>query len=527
MTTLAIKYVGSNQYRLFWAIVTVVATLILLNFGITLNQGLALLLSAIVLTIWSRNRENGLIAAILFFMVKPLFVRIAYASDSQFAAVASGTPGVGFDLLGITPSLLLAGLIVWHSFDRASRHEPIFKGRTSLLLGLFSLLAFLSIFNPSNSLIVGFAGFQRNILPNMLIMLTASFLFTTREKLTKLTRALIILGLISCVYGIEQSLLGLYPWEKSWLLNVAFKESTDGWLTIGLSGVEFRMFSIFYNYMDFTFCNVLIFLMAISYRPGLSGKWQKLRYLYLILWIVVLALSLERMPMIMTMVGTGAVYLLRSSRAKRKKVLMIGTLATACFFITLNLAEPLLKSTGAHKLIRLAELANPLSATSIGDRMHRKWEPTLRTIAANPLGVGIGLGSQTRANSVAAKTNLLIEPHNELLQKTLEIGVIGGLIFLFLLISVFKDGLKLGRCDSTINRFGFGFAAGTIAFWLCGIVNVPFSGSSGLLYWTLAGAVIGGIKSSHCAKNEQNNADKISNVSAKEQYVRISEQKGS
>ena len=527
MTTLTIKYVSYNQYRLFWAIVTVVATAILLNFGITINQGLALLFSATVLTIWSRNRENGLIAAILFFMVKPLFVRIAYASDSQFAA---GAVSGGFDLLGITPALLLAGLIVWHSFVRAARHEPLLKGRTRLLLGLFSIVAFLTIFNPANSLIVGLGGFERNVLPNMLIMLTASFLFTSKESLTKITKALIILGLISCVYGIGQYLLGLYPWEKSWILYVAFKENTHGWLTIGLSGVEFRLFSIFYNYMDFTFCNVLIFLMAISYGPGLSSKWQKWRYLYLILWIVVLALSLERMPMIMTMVGTGAVYLLRSSKAKRKKVLMIGTLATACFFVTLNLAEPLLKSTDAHKFIRLAELTNPLSADSISDRMNRKWRPAINTIAANPLGVGIGFGSQTLANSTASKSNHWVEPHNELLQKTLETGVIGGFIFLILLISLFREGLKLGRTESSISSFGYGFAAGTIAFWLCGIVNVPFSGSSGLLYWTLAGAVIGGIKTSHCikgTKNEQFYADKLSNVSAKEARARISEQKGS
>lgn len=521
MTTLAIKFTDSNQYRLFWMIVTAAATVILLNFGITLNQGLALLFSATVLTIWSRNNENGLIAAILFFMVKPLFVRIAYASDSQFNS------GGGMDLLGMTPALLLAGLIIWHSFDRASRHEPLFEGRTRLLLGLFSVVAFLSIFNPANSLMVGFGGFERNVLPNMLIMLTASFLFTTKENLKKLTKVLIILGLFSCVYAVGQSLLGLYPWEKSWLLNVAFRESTDGWLTIGLRGVEFRLFSVFYNYMDFTFCNVLIFLMAISYGPGLSGKWQKLRYLYIILWIVVLALSLERMPMIMTMVGTGAVYMFKSSRARRKKVLMIGTIATVCFFVTLNLAEPLLKSSGADKLIRLAELADPLSATSISDRMDRKWKPTLSTIAANPLGVGIGFGSQTRANKAASKSNLWVEPHNELLQKILETGVVGGLLFLILLISLFRDGLKLGRSEGSISRFGYGFAAGTIAFWLCGMVNVPFSGSSGLLYWTLAGAVIGGIKTSHCAKNEQIYADRISNASAKEENARITDQKGS
>lgn len=521
MTALSIKFVDAIQYRLFWAIVTGLATVILLNFGITLNQGMSLFIAAAVLTIWARNKENGLIAAILFFMFKPFFVRIAYAFDIEFTA------GGGLDLLGMTPALLLAGLIVWHCFERASRREPLIEGSTRLLLGLFSVVAFLSIFNPANSLIVGFGGFERNVLPNMLIMLTASFLFTTKESLTKLTKVLIIVGLVSCLYGIGQYLLGFYPWEKEWILNVAFRENTHGWLTIGLRGLEFRLFSTFYSYMDFTFCNVLIFLLAISFGSSLSQRWRKYRALYIVLWLIVLVLSLERMPMIMTMAGICAVYLLKSSNAKRRRVLIVASIAAVCFFAALNFAEPLLKSTGVHKLIRLAELADPLGATSISDRVVRKWKPTINTIAANPLGVGIGFGSQTRANRAASKSNFWVEPHNELLQKTLETGVVGGLIFLVLVISVFRDGLKLGRRESPINKFGIGFAAGSIAFWLCGIVNVPFSGSSGLLYWTLAGAVIGGIKPIHCAKNEQIYADKICNASAEEKNVRIIEKKGS
>ncbi|HEX2896702.1 MAG TPA: hypothetical protein VHP63_01450, partial [candidate division Zixibacteria bacterium] len=146
--------------------------------------------------------------------------------------------------------------------------------------------------------------------------------------------------------------------------------------------------------------------------------------------------------------------------------------------------------TGAHTLIRLAELTNPLAAGSIEDRLNKNWGPTFGTIASNPLGVGIGFGSQTRAKSIAQRTSFYIEPHNELLQKTLETGVIGGILYLLLLISVFRDSIRLGRFSSRIRRLGIGFAAATVGFWLCGMVNVPFSGSSGLLYWALAGMVL-------------------------------------
>jgi O-antigen ligase len=284
--------------------------------------------------------------------------------------------------------------------------------------------------------------------------------------------------------------------------------------------------------MDFTFSNVLIFLLAISFGSTFSRRWRKYRLLYIALWLIILILSLERMAMIMTMAGTGVIYLLKSSKAKRKKVIIAGSIAATLFLVGLNLAEPVLKDTGAHKLIRLAELANPLGAASIADRMERKWEPTLNTIAANPLGVGIGYGSQTLANKSASNAKLLVEPHNELLQKTLETGVMGGLIFLILLVLVFRDGLRLGRFDGPLARFGYGFAAGTVAFWLCGIVNVPLSGSSGLLYWTLAGAVAGTLHSgsinrSHCTKIEQPAADTIGIASPEGGKARSTVKKGS
>ncbi|HEX2896916.1 MAG TPA: hypothetical protein VHP63_02575, partial [candidate division Zixibacteria bacterium] len=65
--------------RFGWALLAAIGTLVLARFGISLNQSLAVLFAIIVLLIWTNNKANGLIAAMLLFMVKPLFVRIAYA----------------------------------------------------------------------------------------------------------------------------------------------------------------------------------------------------------------------------------------------------------------------------------------------------------------------------------------------------------------------------------------------------------------------------------------------------------------
>jgi len=484
MNTLAVRINSSFLTRTGWAIAAVLGTLLLLKLGITANQALAVALSAVVILIWSNDRANGLISGLLFFMVKPLFVRIAHAVDKNISG--SG----GFDLLGITPALLLAALIVWHLYSKMSSGEKLSSGRTRFLILFFSGVAFLSIFNPANSILVGFGGFERIVLPNMMVLLTASFVFSEIVQTKKFVKVMILLGLVSCAYAIGQFILGVYPWEKDWLLDVAFSESTAGWLTIGLRGVEFRIFSIFYNYMDFTFCNVLIFALAISFGKNFEGRWNTCRKIYIFLWAVVLILSLERMALLMSLVAVGVVYYFNQNKQKRKRVLWKSMFCLIAFMVTLTVATPFLKNTGAEKFVRLAELANPFAAASIQDRLIRKWTPAVETIVHNPLGVGIGYGSQTRANKVAELTDYWVEPHNELLQKTLETGIVGGIAFLLLLIAVYRDALRLSHFDSPIKRLGIGLAAATIGFWMCGMVNVPLSGSSGLLYWATAGIVL-------------------------------------
>ena len=106
------------------------------------------------------------------------------------------------------------------------------------------------------------------------------------------------------------------------------------------------------------------------------------------------------------------------------------------------------------------------------------------------MGVGIGYGSQTKASEEASQSSNYVKPHNELIQKTLETGIVGGGIYLLLMLAIFKVNLTITKLRG-LAVFGIGMASATLAFWACGMVNLPFSGSSGLLFWLLAGAVLG------------------------------------
>jgi len=298
---------------------------------------------------------------------------------------------------------------------------------------------------------------------------------------------LLLLGLVSTAYGIGQHLLGLFPWETDWVRQVAIKNSAAGWVTVGLRGVEFRTFSLFFNYMDFFFANVLIFALLLASGELLDGRWRKMRIAYFVLWAVMLFLSLERMPMMMTVLALVAVYYLKSSVRRRKVVLLLTALSIFLAVLLLKFAAPLLENTGASKLTRFGEMSNPLAAYSLADRAENFWKPALETVKENPLGVGIGYGSQSRATEMASETAYYVKPHNELIQKALETGIMGAIIYVLLLGAVFKGFVKLVRAGSMARCIGSGMAAASAAFWVCGMVNLPFSGSSGLIYWACAG----------------------------------------
>ncbi len=448
------------------------------------EHGMALGAAAVIFTLWYVNRQAGVMAAILFYLIKAVFVRIAFGLDQGSARADN------HDLLGMAPTIVLAVLILSNLFADYSRGKSIAPDKPRKLALALAGVSLVSICFPTNSLLVGLGGFQRNIMPNMLVMFLTASVWDRREFRTGLAKMFLGLGLFSCLYGIGQWLQGIYPWEEAWMMDRLFVQGNHGMMTVGLRGVEFRIFSVFFSYMDFFFTNVIIFGLALAYKSEFSRGWRLLRVLYFILWGAMLLISVERMPIVMTFAVIVAANFLRQSKDQRRRMFKRYLAVGVGMYLLLLAAAPVLTLTGADNLRRLSELSDPLEAQSIQDRSDNIWGPVLASIASHPWGVGIGYGSQTRASDEADATGLRISPHNELLQKTLETGFVGGIIYLLLHISLFKKVMSRKSKDGTLPSLVLAFAAVTVSYWICGLVNVPFSGSSGLLYWSLAGIVL-------------------------------------
>jgi O-antigen ligase len=202
-------------------------------------------------------------------------------------------------------------------------------------------------------------------------------------------------------------------------------------------------------------------------------------------------ITFERTPFIMSSMAILIVYFMNASHTKRKMLITASIIIAVGAYSTLLIFAPYLKSSGVETLMRLAEMTNPLEAGSIHDRTDNYWGPSLDIIKANPIGVGIGNGSGTKASGqVDLSDSGNIQTHNELLQKTLETGILGGILFLLLMISILKDSLRLSKADDSKHRFGIAMTTCTLVFMMSSMITLTFSGGRGLTFWLLVGVTL-------------------------------------
>ncbi len=467
-----------------------------LLFFALVSLGFAIALSASV--------RNATFYSLVFLCFKPALLRLAYHLDSLNAS----QPAV--DLFRFSAGLYLSVLCLIVITKRLLENRPLLQSKLNLVIALFIGVYAISIVNPHNSILAGLAGFERNIFPTVVVFLLAGEVISTKADVKVLFKVITVTALLTTLYGLKHEISGLWGFETTAFNDMFAQRGFDGWLTIGIKGVEFRTFSTFYGYMEFTFTLALWGILLLGDRiKHLSGAWRTLRWITALAMIVLLAISLERTPMLMILGGLMTAWYIRSERRKRTKIAGFSVLLILAIVSGITVFERQLEETGVAKLERIAELSDPSKASSIQDRVDRMWKPTLRIIAANPLGVGAGYGSQTIATRATAGSGLQSQPHNELLQKALEAGWLGAALFGTIIAMLFRQLKRLSEtaADDSIKRLTALGCGVVVAFALCGQINLPFSGPEGIFFWFMSGGII------HVARNYQENTSPVGEVS--------------
>jgi O-Antigen ligase len=435
----------------------------------------------------SSSLRNATFYSMAFLCVKPALWRLAYHLDY----LHSTPPQV--DLFRFSAGLYLAALCVIVISKRLIENRRSLRHKLDLTIAIFIGVYAVSIFNPHNSPIAGLAGFERNIFPTVAVFFLAGEVMRSKDDLIAFVKVIAVTALVTTLYGLKHTFSGIWGFETTAFDDLFAREGFDGWLTIGIKGIEFRTFSTFFGYMEFTFTLALWGIILIGDKfQRLSKRWRALRWVTAFAMIALLSLSLERTPILMIIAGLMTAWYIRSSKKQRSRIALTSAIVVFSIVTGLALFERQLEETGVAKLERIAELGDPSKATSIQDRVDRMWKPTLRIIAANPLGVGAGYGSQTAATAKSSGSGYLTQPHNELMQKALEAGWLGAALFGFIIVMMFRELKRLSETsvDTHLKRLTALGCGIVVAFALCAQINLPFSGAQGIFFWFVTGSLI-------------------------------------
>ena len=432
--------------------------------------------------------RNGALYALAYMCVKPAYWRLAYHLDKSYSLAPQ------FDILRYSAGLFLGLICAVYLAQLVIEGGKLTRTKLGLVALMFVGINAVSIFNPQSGLFLGLAGFERNIFPTFFVFFVARDVIRNRDDYLAFLKVTLGIGLLTLLYGLKHSVSGVFGFETTFLTDFFSQRGYDGWLTIGINGVEFRNFSTFFGYMEFTFTLALWAIVISIFKPETDQRWLRIgKRLFLVLTVVVLALTMERTPTLMVIGGAlyGAYVL--SSKRRKKQVLVVCAIVVAVIIGTISVFERQLEESGIAKLQRLAEVSDPSKASSIEDRVHRMWIPTLNIIASNPMGVGIGYGSETIASEAVSGSSYRVQPHNEILQKALETGLPGAGLLVALLVMIWRT-LRHHAEQVSERWLRRALAAGcgvTLAFVLCAQINLPYSGAQGVYFWFLTGALVG------------------------------------
>lgn len=434
---------------------------------------LALLLLIVVAIIAIFRWEYGL-ALTLASLSLVNRLKTVYLVDFGYAVVTAETVFI----------LLL--LFAWHirvaTRPRLERFKPYLVGPAFWLLvsGVLSLFSSLDVRVSLRLLIVGV------IEPIVLFYLVINNLKGIRQ-VKLVVYALIASAAFATVYGLWQI-----------------------FLTVAETGnpFDYRIVSAFYSPAIFGEILLLSFPLVVVTRISLQKPKRAVGLLLDVVlggMIVALLLTLTRSAWLGLLVSLAVLLFNREVRSYFYRRVSI---------VSIVLIFLVMQSGAVSELLGLLELfqRRPASlsdfgdpTTSIGERIFA-WQTALVIIADNPIGIGLGMFQRTWPTYQPSSAGL-DAAHNLLLDIGVEMGVLGLIAFIWIVIDSVRTGIRLVRtsADPYSARLGLGILSGLAGYFahaLAGgaelahndlnVIGVPLGSpiSTGMLvFWSLLGCL--------------------------------------
>jgi len=374
---------------------------------------------------------------------------------------------------------LVAWLLKIFTVERrtTTHHSPLTTHHfgTSLLI---PILIFLSIAVIS-TIISSYKWLSLNILTNLFVYAAIYFLIVnnlkSKKQVRRLIAAILFTGLILGIYGLLQysRILVLLPHFPPTRISSTYYNSNHyaGYLAL-ITAIPVALFLFSPLSWKTPLFAALSILLVINL--ALSYSWGSVAFGVGVIFLIIMRIRVSKRKTLATAIAIC--------------VLLLFTVLGA--LVMLSPTPQLPQSTWAARFIRMAQIANP----SVFVRLFM-YKKTIPLILDHPfLGTGPGtfiyVFTQYRPPE---RIGLWNYAHNDYLQIASEMGLIGLVAFLFLVITAWVKGFKALKSTSNFNRaIIIGALAGILSILTYGFFdgNLTMISANILYFYVLIGVLV-------------------------------------
>lgn len=344
------------------------------------------------------------------------------------------------------------------------------------LVGFWGLINILQLFNPYGASLMGWLHEVRFTLLNWLLIAPLAFiLLDTRRDLNTFLKLIIILSVVSTIYGMKQLFLGVTAGEQVFL---------NGSRTHMIFG-KLRVFSFYSDAGQFGASQAHIGLVALVLALG-PFKWWKRICLFICAGILLYGMLISgTRGALFALVSGGVVALLLS---KKFKIFVIGSVALFCFIAFLKY------TTIGHNVYEIRRLRTALNPEDASLNVRFENQQKLRAILANmPFGGGVGVIGATGIQYNSDKVFSTIAPDSYWVKVWAMYGITGMTIWFAINMYI------IGKCcgiawrirDDALRIKLIALTAGTVGVFVCSYGNEVINGyPSSLIVYLSWGMVL-------------------------------------
>lgn len=356
---------------------------------------------------------------------------------------------------------LCFGLLLYVILRRLRRSRRLPYSRATVPVFIFVTFVMFTIFNPIlTSYGRGLLGW-RFLASGVLLHFLGFYAFDREVQVWRLLRVFWFTAVLVSLYGFFQLRQGYTAIDLAWIAELA--------ATMKIAGTNnYRLMSSMGSAVDLGFFLALAITTILA--PLLFRLSQHKNYLlHLSLFTIALSFTYVRAAWVSASGGCLFLLALYTWQDKRLRLLYpsllcIILIVALLFPYMLRTASPYIKNPALQ--VRLLSLADPLEDKSMQDRFQR-WSGLWDLIVAYPQGIGVGMTGAASLRYAGDFSPAPVTSDNTYLRVLLETGWIGLLLFLWLLFSIFFQGLWLSyKLQDSLKFLAYSFTAAHIAFMI-------------------------------------------------------------